>query len=88
MGIPIKALGGGFKLKGAISLDSYVDFGKKKRRKAVESRSLRKSLGVPLPAPLADGRMMNGPHPHFKKDPSFGGHQRPVGKRTTYNNWP
>ncbi|KAK3439895.1 uncharacterized protein LOC104417797 [Eucalyptus grandis] len=53
-GSPRKALGGGFKLKGAIGLDSYVDFGKKKNRKAVESRSLRESPIVSLPSPQAD----------------------------------
>jgi len=46
-----KALGGGFKLKGAIGLDSYVDFGKKKRRKAMESRRLRASPIMPPPSP-------------------------------------
>ncbi|KAL3748171.1 hypothetical protein ACJRO7_009410 [Eucalyptus globulus] len=51
MGSPRKALGGGFKFKGPIGLDSYIDFGKKKRRKAMESRSLRASPNVSLPSP-------------------------------------
>ncbi|XP_030458076.1 uncharacterized protein LOC115678782 [Syzygium oleosum] len=50
-GLPRQAIGGGFKLKGAISLDSYVDFGKKKKKKAVESRSLRESPIVSPPSP-------------------------------------
>ncbi|KAL3748146.1 hypothetical protein ACJRO7_009385 [Eucalyptus globulus] len=51
MGSPGKALGGGFKLKGAIDLDSSIDFGEKKRKKAVESRSLRQSLVTFPPSP-------------------------------------
>ncbi|KAL3748149.1 hypothetical protein ACJRO7_009388 [Eucalyptus globulus] len=51
-GSPRKALGGWFKLKGAIGLDSYVDFEKKKRRKAMKSRSLRASLDIPPPSPI------------------------------------
>ncbi|KAI6682832.1 hypothetical protein NL676_028745 [Syzygium grande] len=50
-GSPRKALGGGFKLKGAINLVSYAGFGKKKWRKALESRSLRASPTVSLPSP-------------------------------------
>ncbi|KAL3748169.1 hypothetical protein ACJRO7_009408 [Eucalyptus globulus] len=50
-GSPRKALGGWFKLKGAIGLDSYVDFGKKKRRKAMELRSLRASPNMSPPSP-------------------------------------
>ncbi|KAI6682831.1 hypothetical protein NL676_028744 [Syzygium grande] len=42
-GFPRKALGGGVQTQGAISLDSYVDFGKNEKRKAVESRNLRAS---------------------------------------------
>ncbi|KAL3748174.1 hypothetical protein ACJRO7_009413 [Eucalyptus globulus] len=51
MGSPRKALGGGFKLKEAIGLDTYVDFGKKKRRKAMELRSLRASPNRSPPSP-------------------------------------
>ncbi|XP_030458339.2 uncharacterized protein LOC115678968 [Syzygium oleosum] len=56
MGSPRKALGGrgGFKLKGTITLDSYVDLGKKKKRKTVESRSLRASAIGSLPSPLCN----------------------------------
>ncbi|KAL3748172.1 hypothetical protein ACJRO7_009411 [Eucalyptus globulus] len=50
-GSPRKALGGWFKLKGAIGLDSYVDFGKKKRRKVMELRSLRASTVTSLYSP-------------------------------------
>ncbi|KAL3748144.1 hypothetical protein ACJRO7_009383 [Eucalyptus globulus] len=48
---PRKALGGEFKLKGAIGLDSYIDFGKKKRRTAVKPRNLRVTPIVPPPSP-------------------------------------
>ncbi|KAF8037077.1 hypothetical protein BT93_B0098 [Corymbia citriodora subsp. variegata] len=51
MGSPRKALGVGCKLKRAIGLDSYVDFGMMKRRKAMKSRSLRASPIAPLPPP-------------------------------------
>ncbi|KAI6682826.1 hypothetical protein NL676_028739 [Syzygium grande] len=60
-----KALGGGFKLKGAINLDSYVDFGKKKKKKkALESRSLRESPNVSPPSPRHNDRYsQNVPFP-------------------------
>ncbi|KAI6682825.1 hypothetical protein NL676_028738 [Syzygium grande] len=61
-GSPRKALGGRFKLKGAISLHSYVDFGKSKKRKAVESRSLRGTSVVSPPSPLRNQRTSWGSH--------------------------
>ncbi|KAL3748156.1 hypothetical protein ACJRO7_009395 [Eucalyptus globulus] len=50
-GSPRKALGGEFKLKGAIGLDYYIDFGKKKRRTAVKPQSLRVTSIVRPPSP-------------------------------------